>query len=345
MAPRLLTPALAAALSLAACHRDHPSDPDGGPADMAELSLDAACAVGGAKASLKRLNLVVIYDRSGSMGDGTNGDPMQKWIPVGNGLRAFFEDPESVGVTASLQYFPYKQNPLEQCNSSAYFFPDVPATALPSAAFGTNLDGTTPAGLTPTLPAIQGAIAAAQQIAHDDPNAKIAIILVTDGEPDTCGSSVQNVSGEVAKVAATIPTYVVGIGLSQDALAAISSAGGTGNPILVSVGDQAQTRTDILSALTAIRGQQVPCEFALPSPPAGMALDIDKVNVLYTPGSGAQHALTYDKTCPSDEGWHYDSVDSPTKVVLCTSTCRTVQKDRAAVIDILFGCQTRGDVL
>lgn len=316
---------------------------DGGIGDGGEIpSLDAACAVGGAKAVLKRLNLVVIYDRSGSMGDGVNGDPAQKWTPVGTGLKAFFQDPESIGVNASLQYFPYKQNPLEQCNASAYFFPDVPLTALPSTAFGTNIDTTTPAGQTPTYPAVQGAIGAAQMLAQSDPTAKIAIVLVTDGEPDACGSSVQNVSGALSAVAATIPTYVIGIGLSQSQLEAISMAGGTGEPVIVGVSDPVKTGDDIQAALTKIRGQQVPCEFPLPAPPAGMVLDKNRVNVLYTPGSGAQEPLTYDSTCSNGEGWHYDVLSAPTKVILCANTCGKVQKDKGAVVDILFGCQTQG---
>ena len=311
---------------------------DGG----ANPQLDAACAVGGAKAVVRRLNLVVIYDRSGSMGDGTNGQASQKWIPIGQGLKAFFQDPQSVGVNASLQYFPYKQNQLEQCNASAYYSPDVPLTALPSTAFATNIDGTTPAGQTPTLPAVQGAIEAAKVVAQNDPTAKIAIILVTDGEPDACNSSVQTVSGAVSAVASSIPTYVIGIGLSQAALEEISMAGGTGEPVIVAVDNPMKTQSDMEAALTKIRGQQVPCEFALPSPPDGMMLDVDKVNVLYTPSSGAQVALTYDTTCANGQGWHYDDAHNPTKVELCTTTCTTVQQDKGAVVDILFGCQTRG---
>ncbi len=317
---------------------------DGGVDDLSLVpSLDAACAVGGAKASLRRLNLVIIYDRSGSMGDpAVGGDPATRWIPVGEGLKAFFTDPDSLGVNASLQYFPYKQNPLEACNSSAYFFPDVPLTALPSTVFGDNITMTIPQGETPTYPAVQGAIAAAQKLAKDDLNAKIAIVLVTDGEPNTCGSSVQNVSGALSAVAATIPTYVIGVGDSQQAIIDIAMAGGAGAPVFVSVGDAAKTRADILDALTKIRGQQLACEFALPDPPAGKVLDVDKVNVLYTPSTGAQQALTYDKTCAMGVGWYYDDLAKPTKVLLCPTTCGTVQKDKGASIDILFGCQTLG---
>jgi hypothetical protein len=329
-------------VAVAACHRESSGDPDAGLADLGDPSLDAACATGGAKATLKRLNLVFVYDRSGSMGDGMNGnDPALKWIPVGAGMRAFFEDAESLGVKAQLSYFPYKKNMLEQCNASAYFFPDVPLTALPSATFGADLDATTPSGQTPTLPAIQGGIAAAQEVASADPTAKIAIVLVTDGEPDICNSSVQTVSGAVAPVAASIPTYVIGIGLSMNELGQIATAGGTGAPIVVTVGDPDKTRADIQAAFNAIRKEQVPCAFPLPSPPPGMALDIDKVNVLYTPTGGPQVALARDPECATGKGWRYDDPLNPTQVVLCPETCATIQKDPGAALDILFGCGTK----
>jgi hypothetical protein len=337
---------LLSTLLAVACHHESGPGGDGGVGDMdVTPSLDAACAVGGAKATLKRLNLVVLYDRSGSMGDGMPGDdPAVKWIPVGAGMKGFFEDPDSAGVNASLSYFPYKQNDLEQCNSSAYFFPDVKLTSLPSTAFAMDIASTTPAGQTPTLPAMQGGIAAAQMIAMSDSTAQVAIVLVTDGEPDICSSSVHNVAQAAMMVATTIPTYVIGVGLSQAALAEISMAGGTGMPVIASVGNAAQTTQDIQSAFTNIRFQQVPCTFPLPPPPNGKVLDVDKVNVLYTPSSGMQTALTYDTTCPGGQGWRYDDATNPTQVILCPLTCKTIQADKGAAVDILFGCQTRGDV-
>jgi hypothetical protein len=330
---------------LVACKsKDSPQDAgDAGANDDMPFvpSLDAACAVGGAKAKLKHLNLVVVYDRSGSMGDGVNGDPTQKWDPVGAGLEAFFQDLASVGVTASLSFFPSVKNYVDQCNEDEYLTGDVPLTALPSTAFATAISATTPMGDTPTLPAVQGGIYAAQQLAMTDPTAKSAIVLVTDGEPDTCNSSVQNVSQAVQTVALVTPTYVIGVGSDTTDLSEISMAGGTGSPIIATVGDPTQTQSDIQSALASIRGQQVPCDFALPAPPVGQTLDVNKVNVLYTPSSGPQQALGYSVDCAGNVGWRYDNAMMPTEVILCTTTCETVQADKGADIEILFGCATQ----
>src|SRR5689334_12029376 len=47
-------------------------------------------------AELEPVDLVFMYDRSGSMGDTSEGfDPAVKWDPVSRGMKAFFEDPAS----------------------------------------------------------------------------------------------------------------------------------------------------------------------------------------------------------------------------------------------------------
>ena len=331
-------------LFIAGCH--HPKVTpvaDGGVVhDGFVPSLDAACATSSAQAAIKHLNISIVYDRSNSMGGTGSGiDPATKWLPVGAGLKSFFEDPGSVGVTASLVYFPSVQNPADKCNSGAYSKPDVPPTALPSSAFAASIEATSPYGNTPTLPAVQGVIGALQS-GVVNPKTVDAIILVIDGEPDSCQSSVNDVSQAVQTVALTIPTYVIGIGLSSAALDQIAAAGGTKQAIVVDVTSPTQTQADLLAALDAIRGKQVPCAFAIPPAPDGQQLDYDKVNVLYTPGSGTQQALTYQVGCANGTGWYYDDVTSPKHIELCPTTCTTVQQDKGARVDILLGCATAG---
>ena len=336
--------ALTASMALCACHAHKIMASDAGVVDdgFSPPSLDAACATSSAQALIKHLNIAVVYDRSNSMGGANSGiDPATKWLPVGAGLKGFFQDPGSVGVTASLVYFPSIQNEPDQCNSGEYVKPDVPATALPSMAFASSIDATSPHGNTPTLPAVRGVIDGLKS-GTVDPKTVDAIILVTDGEPDSCQSSVNDVSQAVQTVAASIPTYVIGIGLSSAALDQIAAAGGTQKAIVVDVTSPTQTQADLLAALGAIRGKQVPCAFELPPAPDGQKLDYDKVNVLYTPGSGAQQALGYEVGCPGGTGWYYDDVANPTHVELCPATCSTVQQDKGARVDILLGCQTLG---
>src|SRR5262249_14117619 len=154
-------------------------------------------------ANLTPVLLVFMFDRSGSMAQ------MSKWTSCSSGLEAFFADPNSAGLSASLQFFEQGT----ECSVSSYSTPQVAMTALPNSTLFTNaIRGVTPNGGTPTLPALQGAIQYAGTVQQQNPAAKVAVVLVTDGEPNDCNSTVQAVSNAAAAVAATIPTYVIGVG-------------------------------------------------------------------------------------------------------------------------------------
>lgn len=86
----------------------------------------------------------------------------------------------------------------------------------------------------------------------------------------------------------------------------------------------------------------LPCVYLVPEPPAGMSFDRTRVNVLYTPGSGAVPAYLPSVTdCSgSGVGWYYDDPVSPTQILLCPTTCATVSADSTGRIDIALGCQT-----
>ncbi len=337
---------LVSLLALAGCHHSHATkaadagfDSDGG---FASTTFDLGCASSTAKAQLVPVQLVVLLDRSGSMGDGVNGDPTLKWDPVTAGLDAFFADPASAGVSASLHLFPSIN---DECNPDAYYTPVVPMSPLPDAttyAAAISAAGA-PAGDTPTLPTVSGAISYAQDSATA--GARSAIVLVTDGDPDACDSSVSNVSFEVAKAAATIPTYVIGVGSDLSSLDMIAQSGGTTAPTLVSVGDADQTKSDFLTALEQIRGLVLSCDFAIPSPPAGQTLDYKSVNVLFTPSSGAAEQLLYDSACSTGVGWRYDDPTAPTKIELCPGSCTDVRQDHGGRMDVIFGCATSGNLI
>jgi hypothetical protein len=335
-----------AALALVAAACAH--DPDPGASDLGAgdaivmAPLDSGCATASAAAKLVPVSLILMIDKSGSMGDGVNGDPALKWNPITAAIKQFVGDPDSAGVSASLHFFPQ----ADLCNPSAYYTPAVALRALPDAApFSAAIDAQTPAGNTPTRPVVLGAIDYALDAQAARPGERVAIVLVTDGEPDSCNSSVENVAFEVGRVASTIPTFVVGVGQSVAMLNKIAQAGGTGQAVLVSTGDPAQTTADFLATLESIRGLVVPCSFLLPTPPDGMALDTMRVNVVYTTGAGAANALTYARDCTAGAGWRYDNESAPTRVELCPQTCADAKRDRAARIDVVFGCYTLGDLI
>ncbi len=84
------------------------------------------------------------------------------------------------------------------------------------------------------------------------------------------------------------------------------------------------------------------CEFALPKPEAG-TFDPTKVVVQFTPSGGTPQTLTQ-VTDPSKCGavanaWYFDDNVSPTKILLCPSTCTTVGADQTGSVEVLLGCK------
>jgi len=334
------------ALLLAACDSnggkagdagvDFGASPDGG-------GVDPACARASDEAKLQRLDLVFMLDRSGSMGDGVNGIAAQKWDPILSALNAFFADNNSADISASLQYFPYN-NVTDQCNSSAYYAPAVAMTPLPNATlFSASLASTSPSGDTPTYPAMTGALSFAKDLKKGDAGLKTAVVLVTDGEPAGCSSSISNVSDIVGQSAGNVPTYVIGIGTNIPGLDQIAKAGKTAPATVITVNDPATTAAQFKAALDGIRGLTVSCNFLIPAPPDGMVIDASNVNVNYTPPGGSVTTLPYSGDCSKPNGWHYDDPNMPQIVELCPSQCAAVHKDTGR-IDVVFGCATLGGI-
>jgi hypothetical protein len=309
-------------------------DPGGANFGADGGGVNASCASSTDKAELVPVFLVFMIDRSGSMGQDS------KWPTIVSGLESFFDDPKSAGLSASVQFF----MSANECDVTSYATPAVPMAALPSPMFKTTIDSFSPNGGTPTLPAIKGAIqyAQTQQTAH--PGTKVAVVLATDGIPNDCNSSVQNVATEASTVASTLPTYVIGVGGALQSLDAIAVGGGTTKAFVVSTGNPSQTATDFQTALNVIRGASLSCNLKLPAPPAGRTLDIASVNVVFTPAGGAGETLTYNQSCTGGTGWHYDDPHAPTTIVLCGGTCNTVQAATGGQIDIVTGCATQGGV-
>lgn len=311
-----------------------------------------ACAATSAEAKLTPVNMVVVYDRSGSMGDTTEDpsfDPQKRWIPVGQAMKAFFTDPSSAGMNAALTFFP---TATDSCQSTDYATANVPLAALPNASFGQAIDQTSPKGDTPTRAATLGAITQAQAIAQQKPAEKTVIVLVTDGEPYGCGidtavqsdAEAQAVAQEVAKVKAQTPTYVIGVGPSVQNLDAVATAGGT-TAFHVQVGNAQQTTQQLLAAMAQIRGSLGRCDFDIPPPPDGRTLDFGKVNVEKTTAAGATETLPYVADCTGGKGWHFDDPANPKKVLLCSSTCESVKAEAGGKVNVSFRCVDRPDVV
>jgi hypothetical protein len=320
-----------------------------------------ACAFDTQNAELSPVNLVFVYDKSGSMGNPDDGfDPAARWDPMQAGMQAFFADPSSSSISAALSFFPVNGDLTTAC-SGPYDNPQaasphgLPLTALNTdtgrSAFVSLLTNTKPQGGTPTLPALQGGVALAQKIAKDHPGEKTVVVLVTDGEPgffvdgQVVEGCTDNDVAHVAQVAADalagtppIPTYVIGIGPSLDSLQAIAQAGGTNHATIMSDADPAATSATFHETLAAIRTQTFSCDFPLPKPPPGQTFE--SVNVAFKSSLGVDATIPRNDGCSPGGGWHYDVPNAPTKIVLCEDSCDQIQPDTQGQLRVYFGCAT-----
>jgi hypothetical protein len=304
-----------------------------GPTENPDLS---ACATQSATAEARPVYLVFMFDKSGSMVNG--GSP--KWNSSKAATKAFFQSPQSAGISASLTFFPDSQN--ASCSAGDYDTPKVTMSALPSNTFGNVLDQQSPAGGTPTRPALDGAITYAQSVAAGQgKDGKVAIVLVTDGQPEGCSNnSVASVKSLAAAVASTIPTYVIGVGDALTNLDEIAVGGGTKSALIVSTADPTKIQADFTKAIETIKASALTCDYKIPAAPAGETFDRAKVNVQHTPNGGAAGTLNYNPTCTGGTGWRYDNEAAPTRILLCDGSCDAV-KSKAGKVDILFGCATQ----
>lgn len=329
---------------------------DGGAFGIGVAGTNAPCVSSVAQANLANADLVVMLDRSGSMGDPNEGfDPTLKWVPVTKALVSFFTDPNSAGLSASLQFFPQGTDLASVC-AYPYATPLVGLTSTSSPMpLVSAIDATQPAGGTPTLPALQGAVAYAQQAAAAHPLDKTVVVLATDGDPGF-GINGQFETGctnnDIPHVAAvaqaalagkpSIPTYVIGVGPDLQNLDAIAAAGGTNQAIMVPVNDPTQTGQTFQAALNTIRSASLPCQFSIPPAPSGKTINPYAINVILVDAKGTQSVLTYSANCSDANGWHYDNPMAPTTVLLCSGACSSARGDAGGKVTLAFGCDTSG---
>jgi hypothetical protein len=254
------------------------------------------------------------------------------------------------------------------CTLEDYSTPDVPIAALPASKndLVASLEAYTPAqnpfGLTPTGPALEGAIAYARAWAEEHPTRRSIVLLATDGAPT--GGCTPSRRSEIAALAsvgagATVPvrTYTIGVFAPEDpnnpstdasegpdTIRAIAEAG-TGEAFVIS--DQQDVAAEFVDALNAVRGHGLSCDFQIPSPAAGKTLDYGKVNVEFTPKAGEDsEVIPYvddGAECGSEGGWYYERdtpKSTPKSIRTCNSTCIKLQGSVTGNIEIQVGCET-----
>lgn len=303
------------------------------------------CAGETVQGSFRPVDIHIMLDQSGSMAEGG------KWAAVKTALLGFANDSRFAGTGVGLQTFPSAAGNAA-CVGDGYTSALLPIAPLPGAApqLTNLLNKRAPVvgGDTPTRPALAGALSYAKQWATVPAHASgtTIVLLATDGEPTICGtdtSAIASLATSAFKGTPSIRTFVVGVGSGFEApLDAIALAGGTNKAIRVDVAGD--TTAKFRQALAAIRGQAIACNFDIPPPPAGKALDPSQVNVRLT-RNGATTNLLQAKSATdcgaADNQWFYDNPNAPTRIDLCPATCEAARASSdAASISLQFGCQT-----
>lgn len=201
------------------------------------------------------------------------------------------------------------------------------------------------------------------------PNASTHLIAVTDDESDLAAASFETMmSGLLGTdradwvlhgIASENTTHSVGICPFCVMMAGCSGPNGdaanVGTQYYIVAGDRGGLTfsictTDWSSLFTTLEATvavvtTLPCTYRVPDPPAGMTFDRTRVNLEYTPTCGAPGSyfpyVGDAAGCSSHpDGWYYDDAAAPTQILLCPSTCTTVETGTGGCVNIALGCQT-----
>lgn len=291
----------------------------------------------------------------------------KKWIAVRGALQSFFDDLATKN-DPSFAVGMYLFSSTQQKSATAVDVPISFVDATHAAALKARLAPPVfPNSGTPLNAAITGQLGilnAYTPAAPVVPGGKLVLVAMTDGIPTDsktgCISAVQAAAAASPKVL----TFAVGVG-NEDAspttvydeafMASLAQAGGTaaagcnaswgdadktGTPchfqITPGAKSAAQIRADFTSAIEKIRDTVASCEFDLKKPAGAGELDPTNVNVVFTPGGGA------DTTIPQGaaDGWTYDDPTNPTKVYLHGKSCGALKADPQGKIRVVIGCKT-----
>lgn len=342
-----------------------------GPGSGGSSGFGEACRQVTFSAQTSPVNVHILLDRSTSMNepaDSSMPDGPTRWEAVTGALRAFVMSPQANQARVGLQFFGLMAQ--DDCAVEKYVTPAVPVEPLPAnqQALITAIDNARPISLTPTAPAVAGALQYARQVAELPENAGIPtlMVLASDGIPSECGPTDENGMMIVSfrEIISTLQTYsqpprdamgnpmrppvltyIVGTQELENNAEALAEAGG-GQAFLV---DGAATgggdlEQRFLDALLSIVVKPLDCEIDVPQtvPDTGEVIDFDKVRVSFT-GAASRIPTEFPRTygpagCGVNQAWFYDDPAAPTKIFFCRNACESLG---AGDLQLELGCSPR----
>lgn len=344
-----------------------PADDQLGAGGSSQLGDDEVCREVVFAAQTNPVNVLILLDRSTSMLEladaATPG--VTRWDAVTGALRDFVNSPQAENARIGLQFFGLS-NGADDCESGKYETPAVPVAPLVAnrAALLEAINTTLPGSLTPTLPAVTGALSYALTVARDPANAEVptVMVLASDGVPSECGpedengmqilsfreilDTLESYSAPPTDATGTpmqppVRTFIVGTKELRNNAESLAEAG-NGQAFLVGGGTPgADLQAKFLDALLSIVVRPLDCDIDVPqtAPDTGEAIDFEQVRVRFTgasSGSVTEFPRTVGpQTCGIDKAWFYEDASPPTKIFLCRSACDSLG---AGQLKLELGC-------
>lgn len=313
------------------------------------------------------VNVLILLDRSTSMLDLADMavPGVTRWDAVTAALRAFVNSPQAENARVGLQFFGLT-NGADDCSVAKYTTPAVPIAPLAAnrAALINAIDTTLPGSLTPTAPAVAGALSYALQVARDPANAEVptVMVLASDGLPSECGptdangapivsfreiiDTLESYSAPPTDASGTpmqppVRTFIVGTTELKNNAQSLAEAG-NGQAFLVGGGTPgADLEARFLDALLSIIVRPLDCEIDVPqtAPDTNEAVDFEKVRLRFTGASSGSTTefprTTGPQTCGVSQAWFYEDANPPTKIFLCRNACDSLG---AGELKLELGC-------
>ncbi len=326
-----------------------PPPAGGAPSTGSGGSPAEACVGVSYEAERIDVDMFIMMDASSSMGYEIAGTGMTRWEALTQAVQDFAELPQAADIGAGIGFLSISGfgDDNQDCDVSAYADPVVGIGPLADTApdILAAMNDKTPAGYTPLVPALQGAIQYAKGWADDHPGIATVVVLVSDGFPTQCGGGPEGVANAAEEGYTTDPrikTYVIGVGdVARFNLENYARAGGTVDPFLT---DEANASESFVEALLNITDSEIACEYEIPDPPDEMTqVDFDKVQIVYTPQGGDPEEVPKvnslgDCAMAENGGYYYDNSTAPTRIYVCPCTCARFQAGR---VDVRLGCEPR----
>jgi hypothetical protein len=306
-------------------------------------------------------DLFFMVDRSMSMMEQSSEEGVSRWEDLLTAIRSFVTDPEVIEkqVRLGVNFFSQTGGFVADMDCSvdryaAFGDGGVEAASLADSghaqAILDTMDAVVLGGGTPTMPALQGALAYAKDFeTRQDTGRSAAVVLITDGNPTQCQDplsrpAVAAAAEEAYRDEPSVRTFVVAIGPALDGLDQVAEGGATREAFLFEQPDP----NELLQAFKAIALSPLTCEFSPPEPPdVNTVVDLDGVLMRITPDPEVPDEVelvpriqSAAECAQADHGGlYYDDPPAPQKIRVCPCTCARIG---TGLVDMFYQCSDEG---